>query len=136
MQSQDVFNSIIAHNPEVYFRLPCEWNFQVGRFSIPHCCPAIWPTRKPNEGDCITGSTSPGSRTKPNLIKLAHFDQIPKPESADLHPWVGNQNNILSKYLSKCLTQFCDKCDRFHVAGSWDISFRRLPSKPLCRTHP
>ncbi|VDP90569.1 unnamed protein product [Echinostoma caproni] len=80
---QDVFVFMIIHNPQIYYRLPCEWNFQLSRFSLPHCCPVIWPLRRPDEMDCITGKHSPASATQPNLLKIGHLDRNEKPETND-----------------------------------------------------
>lgn len=35
---QDIINAVISENPDAVFRLPCEWNFQMGFESKEQLC--------------------------------------------------------------------------------------------------
>lgn len=37
---QDIINAVISRKPEIVYKLPCEWNLQMGYQSRQNLCPA------------------------------------------------------------------------------------------------
>lgn len=77
---QEIFRTIIRKIPQVYYKLPCEWNVQVYKGVAARCCPVVWPLRAPDETDC-SATLLKGMNMR--LVKLVHYDTGPKPTDED-----------------------------------------------------
>ncbi|KAF8570078.1 hypothetical protein P879_04021 [Paragonimus westermani] len=99
---QQLFNWIIFTKPELYYRVPCEWNVQMYNRLSSVCCPVVWPDRRPDETDCPVHTNE--SKTVPDnpsrLLKLAHLNTRPKPEDEGVNTALYHGNTRVNRSLT------------------------------------
>ncbi|KER24163.1 hypothetical protein T265_08101 [Opisthorchis viverrini] len=73
----EVYSFLIRMKPDWYYRIPCEWNTQVYSAVAVHCCPIIWPDRRPD----VSHRCFDVADNKSFVIgALVHYDTPLKPE--------------------------------------------------------
>ncbi|KAF7256576.1 hypothetical protein EG68_05865 [Paragonimus skrjabini miyazakii] len=74
---QTIVHAILQMIPQLYYKLPCEWNVQVWNAKAAACCPVVWPHlpgELTNEYDDVVS------------VKLLHYNSKIKPHFLDPKP--------------------------------------------------
>ncbi|TGZ66898.1 hypothetical protein CRM22_005113 [Opisthorchis felineus] len=85
---QSALKILIQKRPELYYRIPCEWNLQLWSEATQISCPVIWTDRLPEEAICPEyESPKHGNLDHPGIPNLVHSNFSPgKPESGGNAP--------------------------------------------------
>ncbi|KAA0190634.1 hypothetical protein FBUS_00984 [Fasciolopsis buskii] len=94
---QEVVRELIRKYPELYYKVPCEWNVQVYVEVASMCCPVVWPLRYPDQIDCWS-DLYPNATYRP--VKLVHYDTHSKPDDEVLHVTLPPISTAIDKKLT------------------------------------
>ncbi|KER32472.1 hypothetical protein T265_01523 [Opisthorchis viverrini] len=85
---KSALNVLIQRRPELYYRIPCEWNLQLFPEAAQIFCPVIWTDRLSEEAICSEyESPKHGDLAHPGIPNLVHCNFSPgKPESGGNAP--------------------------------------------------
>ncbi|CAL8081868.1 unnamed protein product [Calicophoron daubneyi] len=97
---QDIINEAIHIRPEIYYKLPCEWHFQLYSHISALCCPVVWPNRRMDDTDCISRADEPESVNRPRIVRLVHFDTRPKPDDTEQEALIPPGRTNISRGLT------------------------------------
>ncbi|KAG5453975.1 LARGE xylosyl- and glucuronyltransferase 2 [Clonorchis sinensis] len=118
---QSALNTLIRQRPELYYRIPCEWNLQLWSEVAQISCPAVWTDRLPEEAICPEHeSPKHGNLTHPGRPNLVHNNLPRKPESGENTPsFFRTSLNTSKPQTGKALRcsnqQRCSSCLLFSV---------------------
>lgn len=76
-----MIREVIRGHPELYYKIPCEWNVQVYAHMASECCPVVWPLYYPDQVHCWT-ELYPNAKFRP--LKLVHYDTHSKPDDENV----------------------------------------------------
>ncbi|OON13682.1 hypothetical protein X801_10538, partial [Opisthorchis viverrini] len=85
---KSALNVLIQRRPELYYRIPCEWNLQLFPEAAQIFCPVVWTDRLSEEAICSEyESPKHGDLAHPGIPNLVHCNFSPgKPESGGNAP--------------------------------------------------
>lgn len=75
--SKQIIRTILERHPQLYYKLPCEWNVQIYSDVASECCHVVWPLKYPDQIDCWSGERDAHTLRS---VKLVHFDTEWKPD--------------------------------------------------------
>ncbi|KAF6772854.1 hypothetical protein AHF37_08185 [Paragonimus kellicotti] len=77
---QTIVHAILQMIPQLFYKLPCEWNVQLWNANAAACCPVVWPNL-PGEQKSECDDVMPINR-----VKLLHYNSKLKPHFLDPKP--------------------------------------------------